>query len=184
MSIESVMPSNHLILCCPIFLLPSIFPSIRVFSLSQFFASGGQRIGVSASTSVLLNEHFGLICLRMDWLDLLASKGLSRVFSNTSVQKHPFFGTQLSLRSNSHIHTWPLEKTIALTRRTSPHLVASPHLMSFSSVYLRFSYWFLYFWLSWIFVSTWRLSLGAASRDSSSLWYTGSRCMGFSRCSA
>ena len=105
MSIESVMPSNRLIHCFPLLLQPSIFPSIRVFSLSQFFASGGQRIGVSASTSVLLNEHFGLICLRMDWLDLLASKGLSRVFSNTSVQKHPFFGTQLSLRSNSHIHT-------------------------------------------------------------------------------
>ena len=55
-------------------------------------------------------EHPGLISFRMDWLDLLQSKGLSRVFSNTTVQKHQFFGTQLSSQSNSHIHTWPLEK--------------------------------------------------------------------------
>ena len=56
------------------------------------------------------NEHSGLISFRMDWLDLLQSKGLSRVFSNTTVQKHQFFSTQLSLQSNSHIHTWSLEK--------------------------------------------------------------------------
>ena len=55
------------------------------------------------------NEHPGLISFRMDWLDPLQFKGLSRVFSNTTVQKHQFFGTQLSLYSNSHIHTWPLE---------------------------------------------------------------------------
>ena len=55
-------------------------------------------------------EHPGLISFRMDWWDLLAVKGLSRAFSNTTVQKHQFFGTQLSLCSNSHIHTWPLEK--------------------------------------------------------------------------
>ena len=56
------------------------------------------------------NEHPGLISFRMDWLDLPAVKGLSRVFSNTTVQKHQFFGTQLSSQSNSHIHTWSLEK--------------------------------------------------------------------------
>ena len=56
------------------------------------------------------NEHPGLISVRMDWLDFLQSKGLSRVFSNTTVQKHQFFGAQLSSQSNSHIHTWPLEK--------------------------------------------------------------------------
>ena len=70
-SIESVMPSSHLILCHPLLLLPSIFPSIRVFS-SQLFASGGQSIGVSASISVLSMK---LISFRMDWLDLLKVQG-------------------------------------------------------------------------------------------------------------
>ena len=109
MSIESVMPSNHLILCHPLLLLPPIPPSIRVFSESQFFASGGQSIGVSASASVLPMDT-------QDWFPLgwtgwisLQSQGLSRVFSNTTVQKHQFFGAQLSLQSNSHIHTWLME---------------------------------------------------------------------------
>ena len=161
MSIESVMPSNHLILCCPLLLLPSIIPSIRVFwtesalhnrwpkywsfnfNISpsneysglisfrmdcldllevqgplksllnttdqkyQLFAWGGQSPGVSASPSVPpMNTQ--------DWSPLgwtawisLQSKGLSRAFANTTVQ---LFSTQLSSQSNSHIHTWPLEK--------------------------------------------------------------------------
>ena len=97
MAIESVMPSNHLILCHPLLLLPSIFPSIRVFPVSQLFASGGQSIGVSASTLVLPKNT-------QDWSPLgwagrisLQGKGLSRVFSNISVQKHQFFSAQLSL---------------------------------------------------------------------------------------
>ena len=95
-SIESVMPSNHLILCRPL-LLPSIFPSIRVFPVTQFFASGGQSIGVSASTSVLpMNTQDWSPLERTGWISL-QSKGLSRVFSNTTVQKHQFFGAQLSL---------------------------------------------------------------------------------------
>ena len=96
-SIESVMLSSHLILCLPLLLLPSIFPSIRVFSMSQIFASGGQSIGVSASTSVLpmnIQDWFPLGWT--GWISL-QSKGLSRVFSNTTVQKHQFFSTQLSL---------------------------------------------------------------------------------------
>ena len=86
------------------------FPESGFFPISQFFASCGQSIGVSASASVLpINTQ--------DWFPLgwtgrisLSSKGLSRVFSNTTVQKHQFFGAQLSLWSNSHIHTWLLEK--------------------------------------------------------------------------
>ena len=75
-SIELVMPSNHLILCHPLVLLPSILPSIRVFQMSQPFASGGQSIGASALASVLpMNEYSGLISFRMDWLDLLAVQG-------------------------------------------------------------------------------------------------------------
>ena len=110
MSIKSVMSSKHLILCCPLFLLPSIFPSIRVFSKSQFFASGGQSIGVLASASVLpmnIQDWFPL-----GLMDLISwqSKGLARVFSSTTVQKHQFFGAKLSLWSNCYIHTWLLEK--------------------------------------------------------------------------
>ena len=101
---ELVMPSNHLILCHPL-LSPSIFPSIRVFSNEKFFASGGQSIGASASASVLpMNIQD---CFPSGWTGWISlqSKGLSRVFSNTTVQKHQFFGTQLSLYSNSYIQT-------------------------------------------------------------------------------
>ena len=95
----------HLILCHPLFLLPSIFPRSGSFQMSQLFASGGQSIGASASTSVLpmnTQDWSPLGCT--GWISL-QSKGLSRVFSNTTVQKHQFFGAQLSLWSNSHIHT-------------------------------------------------------------------------------
>ena len=120
MSIDLVMPSNHLILCRPLLLLPSIFPSIKVFSfflifsrsfqMSQLFVSGGLSIGVSASTSVLpMNTQNWSPLGWTGWISL-QSKGLSRVFSNTTVQKHQFFGAQLSSQSNTHIHTWPLEK--------------------------------------------------------------------------
>ena len=78
--------------------------------MSQFFASGGQRIEVSASASVLLMKVQDWFPLGLtDWISLL-SKGLSRVFSSTTIQKHQFFDTQPFLRSNSHIHTWLLEK--------------------------------------------------------------------------
>ena len=96
-STEFVMPSNHLILCHPLFLLPSIFPASGSFPISQFLASGGQSIRVSASASVLpmnIQDWFPLGWI--GWISLL-SKGLSRVFFNTTVQKHQFFGTQLSL---------------------------------------------------------------------------------------
>ena len=109
MSIESVMPSGHLIFCHPLLLSP-IPPSIRVFSVSQLFASGGQSIRVSASASVLpMNTQDWSPLGWTGWISL-QSKGLSRVFSNTTVQKHQFFGSQLSSQSNSHIHAWPLEK--------------------------------------------------------------------------
>ena len=109
MSIESVMPSNYLILCHPLLLLPSIFPSIRVFS-NESALRIRWPIGVSASKSVLqMNTQDWSLLGWTDWISL-QSKGLSRVLSNNTVQKHQFIGTQLSLQSNSHIHTWPLEK--------------------------------------------------------------------------
>ena len=110
MSIKSVMPSSHLILCRPLLLLPPIPPSIRVFPMSQLFAWGGQSIGVSALASVLPMNTQDWSPLRWTGWISLQSRGLLRVFSNTTVQKHQFFGTQLSSQSNSHIHTWPLEK--------------------------------------------------------------------------
>ena len=110
MSIMSVIPSNHLILCHPLLLPPSIFTSIGSFSISQLFASGSQSIEASASASVLSMNIQGLFPLGLTGLISLKSKGLSRVSSNTTVQKHQFFSAKLSLWSNSHIHMWPLEK--------------------------------------------------------------------------
>ena len=101
-SIESVMPSNHLILCQPLVLLPSIFPSIRAFSSESVLCIRWPEYGVSASASVLpmnIQDWFPLGW--MGWLSL-QSKGLSRVFSNTTVKKHQFFGAQLSLWSICH----------------------------------------------------------------------------------
>ena len=104
-SIESVMPSSHLILCRPLLLLPPIPPSIRVFSNESTLCMRWPKYGSFSFSIIPSKEHPGLIFFRMDWLDLLAVQGLSRVFSNTTVQKHQFFGTQLSSQSNSHIHT-------------------------------------------------------------------------------
>ena len=89
---------------------PQSFPASGSFPVSQLIASGGQNIGVSASTSVLPMNIQGWFPLGWTGWIFLHSKGLSRVFSNTTVQKHWFFGTKLSLQSNSHIHTWLLEK--------------------------------------------------------------------------
>ena len=86
------------------------FPASESFHMSQFFASGGQSIGVSASTSVFPVNIQDLFPLGWTVWISLQSKGLSRVFSNTTTKKHQFFGTQLSLWSNSHIHTWLMEK--------------------------------------------------------------------------
>ena len=106
-SMESVMLSSHLILCHPLLLLPPIPPSIRVFSNESTLS---QSTVVSASASFLPKKS-------QDWSPSewtgwisLQSKGLSRVFSNTTVPKHQFFSSQHSSQSNSHMHTWPLEK--------------------------------------------------------------------------
>ena len=104
MSIELVMPSNHLVLCCPL-LLPSIFPIIRVFSSELILHIRWPKYwGFSFSISPF-NEYSGLIPFKIDFLISLQSKGLSRVCSNTTVQKHQFFSAQPSFRSNSHIRT-------------------------------------------------------------------------------
>ena len=89
---------------------PQSFPEMGSFKMSQLSASGGQSIGVSASTSALpMNIQYWFLLGWTGWISL-QSKGLSRVFSNTTVQKHQFLGAQLSIYSNSHIHTRPPEK--------------------------------------------------------------------------
>ena len=111
MSIESVMPSNHLILCHPP--SPSAFNLSQNQGLFQWVCSRIRRpkywsFSFSISPS---DEYSELISIRIDLFDLLAVQGTLRVFSNITIQKHQFFGTQLSLWSNSHIHTWLLEKS-------------------------------------------------------------------------
>ena len=110
MSIESVMPSNHLILCCPLLLLPSIFPSIRVFSNGSVPHIRGPKYW----NFKLQHQSFQWIfrtdfSLGLTGLISLQSKGHSRVFSNNTVQKHQFFGDQL-YSPTLNIHTWLLEK--------------------------------------------------------------------------
>ena len=125
------MPSNHLILCCPFSSCLQCFPPCRSFPVSQFFSTGGQNIGASVSASDLPMNTQGWFSLGLTGLISLQSKELSGVFSSTTVfsstsftvfslaqavfscttvQKHRFFGAQLSLESSSHVHTWLLEK--------------------------------------------------------------------------
>ena len=102
---ESVMPSNH-ILCHPLLFpspsSPSIFPSIRDFSNESLLHIGWPKYWTFSFSISPSNEHPGLMPFRMDCWISLQSKGLSRVFSNTTVQKHQFFGTQISLFSDTH----------------------------------------------------------------------------------
>ena len=109
-SIESVMPSSHLILCRPLLLLPPIPPSIGVFSNESTLHMRWPKYWSFSCSIIPSKEIPGLISFRMDWLDSFAVQGTLRVFSNTTVQKHKFFSAQLSSQSNTHIHTWPLEK--------------------------------------------------------------------------
>ena len=97
MFIESVMPSNYLILCHPLLLPPSIFPSIRVFSSESVLCIRWPKYWSFSFNISPSSEYSGLISFRIDWWMSLQSKGLSRVFSNTTVQKHQFFGSQLFL---------------------------------------------------------------------------------------
>ena len=116
--IELVMPASHLILCHPLLLLPPVPPSIRVFSNESTLRMRWPKYWSFSLSISPSNEHPGLVSFRMDWLDLLAvhplgwtgwislqSKGLARVFSSTTVQKHQFYVVQLSSQSNTHIHT-------------------------------------------------------------------------------
>ena len=111
------MPYNNLIIYLPFSSLLQSFPASGSFQMSQFFASGGQSIGVSASASAHPMNIQDWFPLRLTGWIFLLSEGLSRVFSNTTVQKHEFFGTQLSIVQLSHPYM-TTGKTIALTRQT------------------------------------------------------------------
>ena len=110
MFIESVMPPNHLILCHAL-RLPSIFPTIRIFSSELALPVRWPDYWSFSFSISPSSEYYGLTSFRIDWFDLLAVQELSRVISSTTVWKCQFFGAQPFLRSNSHIHTWLLEKT-------------------------------------------------------------------------
>ena len=105
MPIESVMPSNHLMLCHPLLLMSSIFPSIRVFSNESTLHIRWPKYCSFSFNISPSNEHSGLISFRMDWLDLLAVQGTLKSLLQHHNSKHQFFGAQLSSQSNSHIHT-------------------------------------------------------------------------------
>ena len=108
MSIESMMASNHFILCCPLLLLPSVFYQHQ--ALFQWVGSSIRLPKYWSFSISLSSEYSEFISFKVTGLISLQSKELSRVFSNTTIQKHQFFSTQPSLWSNSHIHTWLLEK--------------------------------------------------------------------------
>ena len=109
MSIKSVMPSSHLILCYPLLLLPPIPSSIRVFSNESALHMRWPKYWSFSFSIVPSKEHPGLISFRMDWLDLLAVHGTLKSLLQHHSPKHQFFSSQLSLCSNSHIHTGLLE---------------------------------------------------------------------------
>ena len=109
MSIESVMPSSHLILCCP--LLPPIPPSIRVFSNESTLRMRWPKYWSLSFSIRPSNERPGLISFRMDWLDLLAIQGTLKSLLQHHSSKASILGAQLSSQFSSHIHTWPLEKS-------------------------------------------------------------------------
>ena len=141
MSIESVMPSNHLILCHPLLLLPSIFPSIRVFSNESVLCIRWPKYWTFSSNISPSNEHPGLMCFRMDWLDLLAVQGTLKSFlqhhsSNVSILWcSAFFIVQLS---HPYMTTW---KTIALTRWTFVGKVMSLLFNMLSRLVITFLPW-------------------------------------------
>ena len=143
------MPSNHLIFCCPLLLLPS-FPASGSFSMSQFFASGGQSIGVSASASVLpMNIQDWSRLGWTGWISL-QTKGLSRVFSNTPVQKHQFFSVQLYSTTITSIHNY--WKNHSLTTQTFVSKVMSllfNMLSRLVTAFLPRSKHLLISWLQW-----------------------------------
>ena len=135
LSIESVMPSNHLIPCHPLLLLSIIYPNITSFPMNWLFALSNRSIGASASSLQLPVNIQGWFPLDFTGLISLLSKRLSRVFSSTTIQKYQFFSAQPSLQSNSHMTTG---KTIALNTQTFVSKVMSLHFNMLSRFVIVF----------------------------------------------
>ena len=110
-SIKSVMPSNHLIFWGQLLLLPSIFPNIRIFSIESVLCIRWPKDWSFSFSISPSSEYSG--CFPLGWIALISlqSKGPSRVFFNSTIQKYQFFSAQPSFQANSHIHTWLLEKS-------------------------------------------------------------------------
>ena len=135
MSIKSVMPSNHLILCHPLLLLPSTFPASGSFQMSQFFISGGESFSFSISPS---NEYSGLIFFRMEWLDLFAVQGNLKSLLQHHSSKASILGrSALFIAQLSHLYM-TTGKTIALTRRHSVGKVMSLLFNMLSRLFIGF----------------------------------------------
>jgi len=147
-STESMMPSNHLILCCPLFHVPSIFPSIRIFSSESALHIRWPEYWRFSFTICSSSEY--LVCFPLvltGWISL-QSKGLSRVIASTTVWKHQFFGTQTSLWFNSHICTWlPGKLYLWLDRRFLAKWFLVNMLLNFVIAFLPKSKCLLFSWL-------------------------------------
>ena len=162
------MLSNHLIFCGFLLLLPSILPSIKVFPSESSLHINWPMYWSFRFSICLSNEYSGLISFRIDRFELtglmfLQSKGLSRVFSRTTIWKHQFFGTQPSLWSNSYIHTWLLEKSLlclyGFCNKVIPLLLNM--LSRFVTAFLPGSKCFCFFFLFVCFLISWLPSLSA-----------------------
>ena len=149
MSIESVMPSSHLILCRPLLLLPLSFPSIRVFSNESALRIRWPKYWSFSFSISPSNEHPGLISLGWTGWISLQSRGLSRVFTNSTVQKHQFFSAQPSSQSNSHSYM-TTGKTTALTRQTFVGKVMSLLFNTLSRLVITFLLRNKHLLISWL----------------------------------
>ena len=144
---DAIQPSRSLLSPSP---APNPSQHQSLFPMSQLFAWGGQSTGVSSLASVLPKKSQGWSPSEWTGWISLQSRGLSRLFSNTTVQKHQFYGAEPSSQSNSHIHTWPTGKTIALTRRTLVGKVMSLLLNMLSRLVITFLPRSKYLLISWL----------------------------------
>ena len=144
------MSSNHLILCHPLLLLPSVFPTIRVIFNELALHMWWLKFWSFSFSICPFNEYSGFISFRIYWFDLLAVQGIARVFSRTIIRKHKFFGAQHSLWSNSHICTWLLGKTIALTRQAFVGKVISLRFSMLSRFVIALLSWSKCLLISWL----------------------------------